>query len=120
MCRSPSWIPGKRRCRISSWSSIRVTGGLDLEIFDDRVCEQSLAHLASGFLCRGAIIRVDFDDDVPADVHVMNCREAERVEGAGDGLALRIENSASRRDMDGNSKAAHSEGPVGVSGSLGP
>ena len=57
----------------------------DLEIFGDRIGEQSLTHLARRLLGRVAIAGVHLDDDVPADVHVAHGAEAEGVQRVSDG-----------------------------------
>src|ERR687897_2428361 len=67
---------------------------LNLELLDQGIGEQPLAHLADP---RGI---VDVELDQPADVHVAHALEAERRQRALDGLALRVEDAGLGPDQD--------------------
>jgi len=92
----------------------------NLEVLDHGIGEQLLAHLTRLSFGVGSIGGVDLDDDVATDVDVSNGGEAERMKRTGDRLALRIENATAWSDMYGNAKVAHSVGPVGDGGRVGP
>lgn len=70
------------------------------EVFDDRICDQPLAHLshptARGFLGIG----LDGHGDEAAGAHLVDVFVAQSPEGPADGFALGIENARARRDPD--------------------
>jgi hypothetical protein len=73
---------------------------LNLEVLDQGIGEQALAHLRH---TRGI---VDVELDEPADVHVRDALEAERGKGSFDGLALRIQDPGLGPDQDPHPHAA--------------
>src|SRR4029077_14071290 len=77
--------------------------------------QKSLTHLSRRSFGGRVVARVELDHDVPADVNVAHQPEAEGVQRVGNRFSLRIEEPATRRDMDGNAIAIHSVEPVGVS-----
>ena len=83
-----------------------------------------MTGLARSFVHMSRVVRsaadavggVHLDDEVPADVDVLNGREAERVQGIGDRLALRIEKASTWHDVHGDAKATHSVSSFGAVG----
>jgi hypothetical protein len=82
----------------------------DLEVFGDRIGEQALTHLACLLARRRFVLGVDVEDEMTPDVHGGDAAESEGVQGIGDGLALRIEQTAARDDLYCDAKATHSFG----------
>ena len=75
------------------------------EVFGHRIREQLLAHLRRASSCASLASAASMSsDDVAADVHVAARVEAERVQRAADGLALRIENARAGNDVNGDAK----------------
>src|SRR5262249_9439178 len=69
-------------------------------VLDNGIGEELLAHpLDLGLGAFGIVLR-HLDLDIFTLAHIANRAEAERVQRAGDGLALRIEHALLQRDGD--------------------
>ena len=112
-CQSSSASPTRRAAASASrsshepgnWTTPNFT--LDLVVLDQRVRQQPLAHLADP---RGVF---DVELHQPPDVHVAHALEAQRGQGALDGLALRVEDPGLGPDQDphpqGAVRSSHAE-----------
>jgi hypothetical protein len=70
-------------------------------VLGDRVGEQLAAHRLGALAGVGLALRLERRSvDQPADVHLADAFEAERVERAADRLALRVEDARARHHAD--------------------
>src|SRR5262245_7796570 len=107
------WMPACARMTLASRTQEKtnlVSSRLELigVILDDGVGEELLAHALDLRAGAAGIALGHLDLDIFALAHVANRAEAERVQRAGDGLALRIEYA--RLQRDGNARL-HSPSP---------
>ena len=74
---------------------------------DQRVRQQLAGQALDDRAGRGLVGRIDGQFDAPADPDGADAADAEVIEAALDGPALRVEDAGLRRDVDGEPVRAH-------------